>query len=133
MNPSNSTSTLMIMINSLSSFCHYAFGIPILIDVISHYLETTFQGQDMSDNDYPLFNFSPKKKLTMESKILNRDKNCTLHAGHDYLSNHLWVSLLRYRNLIVSSDTLGNFTKKERCQIRMLRTWLSYFTILYRS
>ena len=133
MNPSNSTSTLMIMINSLSSFCHYAFGIPILIDVISHYLETTFQGQDMSDNDYPLFNFSPKKKLTMEPKILNRDKNCTLHAGHDYLSNHLWVSLLRYRNLIVSSDTLGNFTKKERCQIQMLRTWLSYFTILYQS
>ena len=132
----------MIMINSLSSFCHYAFEIPILIDVISHYLETTFQGQDMSDNDYPLkFNFSSEKKLTVKSKISiymlikksNCDKNCTLHAGHDYLSNHLWVSLLRYRNLIVSSDTLGNFTKKERCQIQMLRTWLSSFTILYQS
>ena len=119
----------MIMINSLSSFCHYAFGIPILIDVISHYLETTFQGQDMSDNDYPLFNFSPKKKLTMEPKILNRDKNCTLHAGHDYLSNHLWVSLLRYRNLIVSSDTHSNFTKGKD-----VRFGCSYLVILlYRT
>ena len=73
------------------------------------------------DNDYPSFNFSSKKKLTVKSTIAfmlaknsNRDKSYTLHTDHDYLSNHLWVSLLiiRYRDL--SSDTFSNFTKKER-------------------
>jgi len=59
----------MTMTNSLSSFYHYAFGIPILIDAISHYLETTFQGQDMSDNDYPLIQFFIKKETTVKSKI----------------------------------------------------------------
>ena len=65
----------------------------------------------------------------MLTKKSNRDKNYVAQ-GHDYLSNHLWVSLLTIRYRDLSSDTLSNFTEKERCQIRMLRTWLSYFTTL---
>ena len=65
----------------------------------------------------------------MLTKKSNRDKNYVAQ-GHDYLSNHLWVSLLTIRYRDLSSDTLSNFTEKERYQIRMLRTWLSYFTTL---
>ena len=63
----------------------------------------------------------------MLTKKSNRDKNYVAQ-GHDYLSNHLWVSLLTIRYRDLSSDTLSNFTKKERCQIQIPCVWLFFST-----